>query len=331
MDIFAKNGNRDPVATTPQPSGEVNWETGYPSGYEANPATDPTAKLIERTKYNEVLYRLTKEITDVIVAAGIIPDASQFQLSSALTALVSGAGLSINDGTVAGDATNNTKALTAQGHNALASNAGGLNQFQQAIQKAAGRLFATTGTFAAAIAQGYSGTFIVGNAAGVADAPYGAAVATFWLCEIRHEGGAFAYTAKATPVITSSNPAYEAKTWTKQGTNTPAFFETPWRADGTELLASGTANGFPFRAIKHSDGTIVQTFLTAILPVSSVNTVTLPYAGMATVTNISTTTKVQTPTLSSPCAADFLSSTQIRLSNPNTSVATPFFVTVTGT
>lgn len=68
---FANNGDKDPVPQT-DPSGNVNWDQGYPISYSKDPAVDPTAKRIERGMYNEVLNFITSGLRE-IQTTGVSP------------------------------------------------------------------------------------------------------------------------------------------------------------------------------------------------------------------------------------------------------------------
>lgn len=61
---FAESGDK---VTTPatDPAGGVNWTQGYPSAYSKDPATDPSAKRIERENFNDILNKLSKAINEI--------------------------------------------------------------------------------------------------------------------------------------------------------------------------------------------------------------------------------------------------------------------------
>lgn len=64
---FAVNGDKDDVPQT-SPAGNVNWSQGYPQSYSKDPATDPSAKRIERKSFNGVLNFLSKAVQEIQVA-----------------------------------------------------------------------------------------------------------------------------------------------------------------------------------------------------------------------------------------------------------------------
>lgn len=61
---FASSGDKtNPPAT--DPAGGVNWTQGYPSAYSKDPATDPSAKRIEREEFNGVLNALSTALNEI--------------------------------------------------------------------------------------------------------------------------------------------------------------------------------------------------------------------------------------------------------------------------
>lgn len=68
---FANNGDKDPVPQT-DPSGNVNWDLGYPISYSKDPAVDPTAKRIEREMFNEIFNFLSSGLRELQVT-GVAP------------------------------------------------------------------------------------------------------------------------------------------------------------------------------------------------------------------------------------------------------------------
>lgn len=68
---FANNGDKDPVPQT-DPSGNVNWDLGYPISYSKDPAVDPTAKRIEREMFNEIFNFLSAGLRELQVT-GVAP------------------------------------------------------------------------------------------------------------------------------------------------------------------------------------------------------------------------------------------------------------------
>ena len=61
---FAENGDKTSVPQT-DAAGNVNWSSGYPAGYSKDPATDPSAKRIEREEFNDVLNVVSKAIREI--------------------------------------------------------------------------------------------------------------------------------------------------------------------------------------------------------------------------------------------------------------------------
>lgn len=62
---FAISGNKTAVPDATQGDGTVSYQQGYGPDYSKNPASDPTAKEIERVKYNELLYDITTAIREI--------------------------------------------------------------------------------------------------------------------------------------------------------------------------------------------------------------------------------------------------------------------------
>lgn len=61
---FAASGDKtNPPAT--DAAGGVNWTQGYPAAYSKDPATDPSAKRIEREEFNGILNRLSLAINEI--------------------------------------------------------------------------------------------------------------------------------------------------------------------------------------------------------------------------------------------------------------------------
>lgn len=58
---FAVDGDRVAINEATQPSGIISMQSGYPSPYSLIP-TNPLAKKIERTKFNQLMYLVTSEI-----------------------------------------------------------------------------------------------------------------------------------------------------------------------------------------------------------------------------------------------------------------------------
>ena len=56
---FAVSGNRTAVPETTQVNGNVSYQEGWPVGYQEDPQTSPTAKLINRQQTNQTLYDIT--------------------------------------------------------------------------------------------------------------------------------------------------------------------------------------------------------------------------------------------------------------------------------
>lgn len=61
---FALTGDKDPIPDATQPSGDVSYEEGYGLDYELNPGIEPSAKNIERDKYNAVLNDITTALQE---------------------------------------------------------------------------------------------------------------------------------------------------------------------------------------------------------------------------------------------------------------------------
>lgn len=61
---FGLTGDRAAIPDAVQPSGEVSFEEGYSIDYQLNPATEPSAKNIERDKANQLYYDITQSIKE---------------------------------------------------------------------------------------------------------------------------------------------------------------------------------------------------------------------------------------------------------------------------
>jgi hypothetical protein len=61
---FALTGDKDPIPDEVQVSGDVSYQEGYGLDYQLDPGVEPSAKNIERDKYNAVLYDVTKAIQE---------------------------------------------------------------------------------------------------------------------------------------------------------------------------------------------------------------------------------------------------------------------------
>ncbi len=61
---FASSGDKTNPPDT-DASGGVNWTQGYPTAYSKDPATDPSAKRIEREEFNGILNRLSLAINEI--------------------------------------------------------------------------------------------------------------------------------------------------------------------------------------------------------------------------------------------------------------------------
>lgn len=60
---FAEVGDRAAVSDTPTGT-DVNYQTGYPAEYEADPLIDPAAKFVERDKNNQIYNDITANIKE---------------------------------------------------------------------------------------------------------------------------------------------------------------------------------------------------------------------------------------------------------------------------
>lgn len=60
---FAEAGDRSPMPDTPIGS-DSNYQTGYPSQYEEDPITEPTARFVERDKSNQLYNDITANIKE---------------------------------------------------------------------------------------------------------------------------------------------------------------------------------------------------------------------------------------------------------------------------
>lgn len=60
--VFAQNGDKTTVPTGAQTDGSVSWDAGFPIAYEGNLASDPSARNIERGKFNKIMFDITTAI-----------------------------------------------------------------------------------------------------------------------------------------------------------------------------------------------------------------------------------------------------------------------------
>lgn len=68
---FASSGDKSAVPDT-DASGGVNWTQGYGPDYSKDPATDPSAKRIEREEFNGLLNKISSAIAEIQVN-GVAP------------------------------------------------------------------------------------------------------------------------------------------------------------------------------------------------------------------------------------------------------------------
>lgn len=59
---FANSGTRAAVPVTTQPDGSVSFTQGYGPDYALDPGVDPSAILIERGKFNQIMYDITASL-----------------------------------------------------------------------------------------------------------------------------------------------------------------------------------------------------------------------------------------------------------------------------
>ena len=92
---FAQSGDKTNPPDT-DAAGGVNWTQGYPVAYSKDPATDPSAKRIEREMFNGLLNRLSSAINEIQVN-GVAPyitaadnDGSAFVYGIGATVLYNG-------------------------------------------------------------------------------------------------------------------------------------------------------------------------------------------------------------------------------------------------
>jgi len=62
---FAQSGDRTAVPVVTQPDGSVNFTDGYGVDYALDPAIDPDAILIERRKFNQLMYDITSSLSSL--------------------------------------------------------------------------------------------------------------------------------------------------------------------------------------------------------------------------------------------------------------------------
>lgn len=68
---FAQSGDKT-VPPETDASGGVNWTQGYPGAYSKDPATDPSAKRIERESFNGVLNKISVAVNE-LQTTGLAP------------------------------------------------------------------------------------------------------------------------------------------------------------------------------------------------------------------------------------------------------------------
>lgn len=62
---FAKDGDKIAVPIPAQGDGSVSWDIGYGVDYALDPTVDPDAILIERRKFNQILFAITSSLARV--------------------------------------------------------------------------------------------------------------------------------------------------------------------------------------------------------------------------------------------------------------------------
>lgn len=60
--VFGKDGDLTAVPDSAQPDGSVSYDQGYGPDYELDPTSNPDALLIERRKFNQLLFDMTTAI-----------------------------------------------------------------------------------------------------------------------------------------------------------------------------------------------------------------------------------------------------------------------------
>jgi hypothetical protein len=61
---FAENGQRTAIQDVTQPSGIVNYQDGYPAAYSLDIVTDPTARRVNRDRFNQLMFDITSNIKE---------------------------------------------------------------------------------------------------------------------------------------------------------------------------------------------------------------------------------------------------------------------------
>ena len=61
---WAENGDRSPVPDDTQSGGSVSYQQGFGAQYELNPASDPSARRINRGRFNQVRHDITDNIKE---------------------------------------------------------------------------------------------------------------------------------------------------------------------------------------------------------------------------------------------------------------------------
>lgn len=61
---FAENGDRTVVQDVPPADGTVNYSTGYPAQYSLDIVSDPTARRVNRDRFNQIMHDITSNIQE---------------------------------------------------------------------------------------------------------------------------------------------------------------------------------------------------------------------------------------------------------------------------
>lgn len=61
---FAENGDRTAIQDVTQPSGIINYQDGYPAAYSLDIVTDPTARRVNRDRFNQLMFDITSNIKE---------------------------------------------------------------------------------------------------------------------------------------------------------------------------------------------------------------------------------------------------------------------------
>jgi len=66
---FAQSGDISPIPDAAQVDGSISYTEGYGLDYELDPTSDPDAKRIGRTTFNDLMRALTETFVSISIGA----------------------------------------------------------------------------------------------------------------------------------------------------------------------------------------------------------------------------------------------------------------------